>query len=55
VLACGFQPEETAPVLIALDKLDKIGLQGVEAELASQSFSTAAIAALIETTTAFQA
>jgi len=54
VLVCGFQQEETTPVLIALDKLDKIGLQGVEAELASQSFSAAAIAALIETVTAFQ-
>ncbi|MCE7985244.1 MAG: histidine--tRNA ligase [Caldilinea sp. CFX5] len=55
VLACGFQPENTDQVLISLDKLDKIGLQGVEAELVSQAFSAGAIAALLETIAAFQA
>ncbi len=55
VLTCGFQQDEMGPVLIALDKLDKIGLQGVADELASQLFAAAAIAALIDTITAFQA
>lgn len=55
VLTCGFQQEEMGPVLIALDKLDKIGLQGVADELGGQSFTATAISALMDMLTAFQA
>ena len=37
--ACGFAPEEHDKVFIILDKMDKIGLEGVEAELLGNGFA----------------
>jgi histidyl-tRNA synthetase len=39
--ALGYDPDEHASVLITLDKLDKIGEEGVIAELADKGFETA--------------
>ena len=40
--ACGFAPDEHAAALISVDKLDKIGAEGVVAELAARSPEPAA-------------
>lgn len=41
--SCGFQPEDYDTVFIILDKMDKIGLEGVAAELEKEGFARAAI------------
>lgn len=42
-LASGFSEEETASLLISLDKLDKIGFDGVEAELLAKGYDEAKV------------
>ena len=37
--SCGFAPEDFGSVFITLDKLDKVGLDGVRAELESKDFA----------------
>ena len=44
---CGFVPEEWGRTLIALDKLDKVGVSGVEAELESRGHAPGAIGKLV--------
>jgi histidyl-tRNA synthetase len=46
--ACGFQPDQLNNVFIALDKLSKIGMNGVSAELQASGYEAAAIAKLTE-------
>jgi len=43
VQACGFKPEQFDAVFIQIDKLDKIGLEGVKKELLAQGFDSDAI------------
>ena len=43
----GFAPEQLDSVCISFDKLDKIGAEGIEAELKEKQFDEAAIKALI--------
>lgn len=43
VLSCGFLPEQTASVCIVFDKMDKIGLDGVKAELLEKGFDASAV------------
>jgi len=40
---CGFAPEDHDKVFIILDKMDKIGLDGVKTELLESGFDTAAV------------
>lgn len=43
VLSCGFLAEQAASVCIVFDKMDKIGLDGVKAELTEKGFDSVAI------------
>ena len=45
--ACGFAPEEHDKVFIILDKMDKIGLEGVKNELLSEGYDEACVAKYI--------
>lgn len=45
VRVCGFPPEKVAEVLITLDKYDKIGLEGVCAELSAEGYCADVISA----------
>jgi len=47
VVHCGFDADAEGRVFVSLDKLDKIGADGVSAELTEQGHSPAAIAALM--------
>jgi len=47
VLEAGIAPELESTALIALDKLDKIGVDGVRKELTTRSFSDAAVDGLL--------
>ncbi|WKY45403.1 histidine--tRNA ligase [Eubacteriaceae bacterium ES2] len=47
----GFSEESVATVCIALDKLDKIGSEGVEQELLSKEYNQAMVAGLIKAVT----
>jgi histidyl-tRNA synthetase len=47
VLEAGIAPEAESTALIALDKLDKVGVDGVRAELLSRGLADAAITALL--------
>ena len=49
LLKCGFKDDELASVCISLDKLDKIGLDGVKEELTSKEFDSSSIDKLCET------
>ncbi len=42
ILHCGFTEEQVSSVCVTIDKLDKIGLEGVRAELFSKSFAAEA-------------
>ena len=44
----GFAPTDTDKIFISLDKIDKIGWQGVYEDLVSQGFSVAAVGKLLE-------
>lgn len=46
VTGCGFPAERTGAVLISLDKLDKLGLDGVAEDLGKTGFEAAPIAAV---------
>ena len=46
LLKCGFEPEQLDSVCVSFDKLDKIGPDGVSAELKDKGFSEGAIDAL---------
>ena len=46
--AAGFNDSEQSAVLISLDKQDKIGLEGVEAELLAQNFPADAVTPLLQ-------
>ncbi|NYB74465.1 histidine--tRNA ligase [Sedimentibacter hydroxybenzoicus DSM 7310] len=48
ILNCGFAEEEFDNVCIIVDKLDKIGLPGVEKELKAKEYSEVSITKLIE-------
>lgn len=48
ILDCGFSEEEFDMVCIIVDKLDKIGLDGVEIELKSKNYAHQAITNLID-------
>lgn len=43
VLSCGFLPEQASSVCIVFDKMDKIGLDGVKAELLDKGFEAFAV------------
>lgn len=45
--ACGFAPEQYGSVFITLDKLDKVGVAGVRAELEAKGFDAGAIERLM--------
>lgn len=47
ILHCGFSEEQVNSVCITIDKLDKIGIDGVKDELLSKDFSTDAVEKLI--------
>lgn len=47
VAVAGIPSEQEAEALVSLDKLDKIGEEGVRAELASRGISSAAVEALV--------
>jgi len=47
VAACGFAPEVENQVFVSLDKLDKIGVEGVTTELSDQGHGGSAIEALM--------
>ena len=49
--ACGFAPEDYGSVFITLDKLDKVGLDGVRAELESKGFAAEPIQRMMEALT----
>jgi len=51
VTAAGIEPEHEGPALIALDKLDKIGRDGVIAELEQRGIAASAGSALLELVT----
>jgi len=51
--ACGFAPEDYSSVFITLDKLDKVGLDGVRAELESKEFAAEPIQRMTEALTGF--
>ncbi|HEX6541586.1 MAG TPA: histidine--tRNA ligase [Ktedonobacterales bacterium] len=51
--SCGFSPEDFGSVFITLDKLDKVGLDGVRAELESKGFAAEPIDRLMAVLTAF--
>jgi histidyl-tRNA synthetase len=44
---CGFAPADQGPVLISIDKMDKIGLDGVRRELEASNYPTHSIVALL--------
>lgn len=46
LLSAGFKKDQLDSVCITFDKLDKVGVEGVAAELTEKGFSSAAIAAL---------
>lgn len=48
ILNCGFTEEQVNSVCITIDKLDKVGMDGVIAELTEKGYSEAAIAKLAE-------
>ncbi len=48
---CGFLPEQTTNICISLDKLDKIGIEGVSQELISSGFDAQKVAQLLQTIT----
>ena len=48
ILNCGFTEEEFDGVCIVVDKLDKVGMEGVENELQSKNYSSNPIANLIK-------
>ena len=43
VLSCGFPAEQASSVCIVFDKMDKIGLDGVKADLLDKGFETSAV------------
>ena len=45
---CGFREEDTNSVCITLDKLDKIGISGVEQELVDKGFDPSSIKSLVQ-------
>jgi histidyl-tRNA synthetase len=45
---CGFAPEEHGRALIIIDKLDKIGLEGVRRDLAASAYPAPAIDAILK-------
>lgn len=47
LLGCGFEESQIDSVCISFDKLDKIGVDGVQAELTEKEFSTSAIERLV--------
>ncbi len=51
--ACGFAPEDYGSVFITLDKLDKVGLDGVRAELESKRFAAEPIQRMIAALSGF--
>ena len=51
--SCGFSPEDFGSVFITLDKLDKVGLDGVRAELESKDFAAEAIQRMMDALTPF--
>ena len=51
--ACGFAPEDYGSVFITLDKLDKVGLDGVRAELESKGFAAEPIQRMMEALNGF--
>ena len=51
--ACGFAPEDFGSVFITIDKLDKVGVEGVRAELESKAFAAESIQRLIGALTGF--
>jgi histidyl-tRNA synthetase len=50
---CGFAPEDYGSVFITLDKLDKVGLDGVRAELEAKAFAAEPIQRMIDALTGF--
>ncbi|MBR4270726.1 MAG: ATP phosphoribosyltransferase regulatory subunit [Clostridia bacterium] len=48
IAVAGFKPEEEKEVCISLDKLDKIGVDGVKAELSEKGYSKSAIEKLMK-------
>ena len=48
VLSCGFAESETASVCIVFDKMDKIGIDGVEADLKEKGFNPDSIKKFID-------
>ena len=50
---CGFASEDYGSVFITLDKLDKVGLDGVRAELESKGFPQQAIQRMMDALTGF--
>lgn len=53
-LAAGFAEDDVPGVLITLDKMDKIGFEGVEAELVGNGFDAAMVAAYLGRYRAFE-
>lgn len=53
--ACGFAPEDYGSVFITVDKLDKIGLDGVRSELESKGFATDPIQRMMTALAGFSA
>ena len=47
ILSCGFTEEEFEGVCIVVDKLDKVGIEGVEKELNEKAYGTNSISSLI--------
>lgn len=47
LLGCGFEENQLDSVCISFDKLDKIGVEGVQAELTEKEFAEGAIANLV--------
>src|SRR5690606_35588667 len=48
ILNCGFTEEQFDSVCIIVDKLDKIGMAGVEKELKAKEYNDSSISKLIE-------
>ncbi len=48
ILSAGFKPEDVASVCIIFDKLDKIGVDGVQAELLEKEYDAAVVAQFME-------
>ena len=48
IMSCGFNPESEADICISLDKIDKIGLEGVKKDLEVKGFEEKKIGLLVE-------